>query len=137
MRMPPPGADRPEGALEDLLALEALELSEDHARGRIEVEARHTGALGVVPGGLYALLAESLCAAAEDAHAAEGMARAGGSNHTSVVSEVREGTLGVEARRRHRGRRTRVWTVDFVDSGGALCAVSRITLALRTAGRAA
>ena len=42
-----------------------------------------------------------------------------------------EGAVHGEARRRHRGRTTWLWEVDFSDDAGRLCAVSRVTMAVR------
>ena len=47
----------------------------------------------------------------------------GQSNHTSFLRPVTEGTVHAEARRRHRGRTTWVWEVDFTDDQGRLCAI--------------
>jgi uncharacterized protein (TIGR00369 family) len=43
------------------------------------------------------------------------------------------GTLRADARRRHRGRTTWLWEVDLTDDDGRLCAVVRITVAVRPA----
>jgi 1,4-dihydroxy-2-naphthoyl-CoA hydrolase len=37
----------------------------------------------------------------------------------------------VHARRRHRGRTTWIWEADITDDEGRLCAVSRVTVAVR------
>jgi uncharacterized protein (TIGR00369 family) len=55
------------------------------------------------------------------------------SNDTSFLRPVSEGTIMAEARARHRGRTTWVWEVDFTDSEGRLCALSRVTIAVRPA----
>jgi uncharacterized protein (TIGR00369 family) len=44
---------------------------------------------------------------------------------------VSEGTVHAEGRRRHRGRTTWIWDVDFTDAEGRLCASSRVTMAIR------
>jgi 1,4-dihydroxy-2-naphthoyl-CoA hydrolase len=36
-----------------------------------------------------------------------------------------------EARPRHRGRTTWIWDVDLSDDEGRVCAVSRVTIAVR------
>ena len=41
------------------------------------------------------------------------------------------GTIHAEARRRHRGRTTWLWEVDFTDDDGRLCALTRVTIAVR------
>jgi acyl-coenzyme A thioesterase PaaI-like protein len=38
-----------------------------------------------------------------------------------------------EARRRHRGSTTWVWDVDMTDDEGRLCALARVTIAVRPA----
>jgi acyl-coenzyme A thioesterase PaaI-like protein len=37
------------------------------------------------------------------------------------------------ARRRHRGRTTWLWDVEITDDDGRLCAVTRMTIAVRPA----
>jgi uncharacterized protein (TIGR00369 family) len=41
------------------------------------------------------------------------------------------GTIHGLARRRHRGRTTWVWDVELTDDEGRLCALSRVTIAVR------
>jgi uncharacterized protein (TIGR00369 family) len=55
----------------------------------------------------------------------------GQSNDTSFLRPISEGRVHVEARRRHRGRTTWVWEVEFTDDQGRLCAISRVTMAVR------
>ena len=47
----------------------------------------------------------------------------GQSNHTSFLRPVSEGTVHADGRRRHRGRTTWVWDVEFTDDEGRLCAL--------------
>jgi uncharacterized protein (TIGR00369 family) len=85
-----------------------------------------------VHGGVFAAIAESLCSAATfQAVAAEGMTAVGLSNHTSFVRPIVNGTGHAEARCRHRGGTTWVWEVDVTDDEGRLCAMSRVTMAVR------
>ncbi len=87
---------------------------------------------GLVHGGLYASMAESLASLAthfavqEDGRAAMGL-----SNQTSFLRPITQGTVHAEARARHRGRTTWVWEVDFTDDEGRLCALTRMTIAVR------
>ena len=53
------------------------------------------------------------------------------SNESSFLRPVREGTIHATARRRHRGRTTWVWDVELADDEGRLCALSRVTVAVR------
>jgi len=57
----------------------------------------------------------------------------GQSNSTSFLRPVTAGVVHAQARRRHRGRTTWVWDVDFTDDDGRLCATSRVTMAVRPA----
>ncbi len=59
------------------------------------------------------------------------MIAVGSSNHTSFLRPVTEGVIHAEARRRHRGRTTWVWEVEITDDEGRLCALVRMTIAVR------
>jgi 1,4-dihydroxy-2-naphthoyl-CoA hydrolase len=122
-----------ERTLDGTLGFETLEVSAELARGRIPVEDRVKQPFGLVHGGVFAAIAESLCSQATFAAVAgDGMMAQGLSNHTSFMRPILAGTVHVEARRRHRGRTTWVWEVDITDDEGRLCAVSRVTTAVRT-----
>jgi len=117
-----------------VLGFEILEMSDELARGSFEVESRHKQPMGLVHGGVYAAFAEGLASATTYmAVKDDGMIATGMSNQTSFLRPVTGGTVHAEARRRHRGRTTWVWEVDFTDGEGRLCAISRITMAVRPA----
>ena len=61
----------------------------------------------------------------------EGEIGLGMSNNSTFLRSIREGTIHATARRIHRGRTTWVWDVDLRDDDGRLCAVSRVTIAVR------
>jgi len=123
-----------ERTLDGTLGFELLESSEERARGRVAVSDRVRQPFGIVHGGVYAALAESITSIATyHAVADEGMIAVGSSNHTSFLRPVTDGTVHAEARRRHRGRTTWIWEVDITDDEGRLCAMSRVSLAVRPA----
>ena len=123
-----------ESSLDDTLGFEALEVHEELARGRFEVGDRVKQPFGLVHGGVFAALAESLASRATyEAVAGEGLIAVGLSNQTSFLRPVRDGVVEAVARRRHRGRSTWLWDVDHADAAGRLCAVSRVTIAVRPA----
>jgi 1,4-dihydroxy-2-naphthoyl-CoA hydrolase len=125
-----------EGTMNGALGFELLELGEEIATGRFEVSDRVRQPMGIVHGGAYAAMAESLASAATYAAVAgDGMIAVGQSNHTSFLRPVFSGTVRADARRRHRGRTSWVWEVDFSDDESRLCALSRVTLAVRSAER--
>lgn len=129
-----PGAPADGRSLDAVLGIELLEHDEERARGRVRVEDRVRQPFGIVHGGVYAALAESLTSMATyHAVAGDGMIAVGSSNHTSFLRPVTSGFVHAEARRRHRGRTSWVWEVDLTDEEGRLCAVSRVSLAVRPA----
>ena len=87
--------------------------------------------MGIVHGGAYAAMAETLASSTTYVHVQPESIAVGLSNSTSFLRPVSEGTVHAEARRRHRGRTTWVWDVDFTDDQGRLCASSRVTMAIR------
>ena len=124
----------PEATLDGKLGFELLEGTEDRARGRFAVTDCVRQPMGIVHGGAFAAMAESLVSATTYIHVSEGGEVAvGQSNHTSFLRPVGEGTVHAEARRRHRGRTSWIWEVDFTDDAGKLCALSRVTIAIRPA----
>jgi 1,4-dihydroxy-2-naphthoyl-CoA hydrolase len=63
--------------------------------------------------------------------AADGNVGLGMSNHSTFMRPIDEGTIHATARPLHRGRTTWVWDVELTDDDGRLCAVSRVTVAVR------
>ncbi len=53
------------------------------------------------------------------------------SNSTSFLRPITAGTVHAHATRLHRGRTTWVWDVRFSDDADRLCAVTRMTIAVR------
>ncbi len=88
--------------------------------------------LGLVHGGLYASLAESMCSLVTAAAViAEGKTAVGMSNSTSFLRPITQGTVHAHAKRLHGGRTTWIWDVTFNDDEGRTCAVTRMTIAVR------
>ena len=82
--------------------------------------------------GVYSAMAESLASQATAAAVwDDGNIAVGLSNHTSYMRPVLSGHVHAEARRRHRGSTTWVWEVEMTDDEGRLCALSRVTMAVR------
>ena len=114
--------------------MEVLEWSAEAVRGRVPVADKVKQPYGLVHGGVYSSLAETLASmATAGAVHEDGMIAVGLSNHTSFMRPITEGYVNAEGRCRHRGRTTWVWEVDFNDDDGRLCAISRVTMAVRPA----
>jgi 1,4-dihydroxy-2-naphthoyl-CoA hydrolase len=126
--MAPPAEDQLTG-FERLCGLELLEVSDELVRGRIEVRDRHKQPAGLVHGGVYATVAESLAVAGTAATVvADGRVATGLSTQTSFLRPIASGRIEATARPRHRGRSTWVWEVEIVDTEGRLCVLSRVTI---------
>ena len=115
-----------------LYGLELLDLSDEEARAQVRVRDELRQPAGLVHGGVFASLAESLTSAATFAAVHDdGMTAVGLSNQTSFLRPITDGVVNAEARRRHRGRTTWIWDVEITDGDGRLCALSRMTIAVR------
>jgi len=115
-----------------LYGLEFLELTPEVAVGRIPVRDELLQPFGLVHGGVYAAVAESLASHGTGLAAlSEGKVAMGMSNHTSFVRPITAGTINARATRRHGGRTTAVWDVEITDAADRLCALSRVTIAIR------
>jgi uncharacterized protein (TIGR00369 family) len=112
--------------------LELLELSEEVVRARVAVRDELKQPAGLVHGGVYASMAEAMASIATGFSVLEqGCTAMGLANNTSFLRPVTAGTVHAHATRLHRGRTTWVWDVRFSDDEGRLCAVTRMTIAVR------
>ena len=118
--------------MDGVLGIEILDADTEIAHARMEVTDAVRQPYGIVHGGAYAAMAESLASATTAmAVMGDGMIAVGQSNHTSFLRPVSKGFVNAEARVRHRGRTSWVWEIDFTDDEGRLCALTRVTMAVR------
>jgi uncharacterized protein (TIGR00369 family) len=133
--MPTPSVQEINGAqlgFDLLYGLELLEYSDSEVRARVPVREELKQGAGLLHGGVYATVAESLASLATWlAVAQDGDTALGLSNNTSFLRPITEGTLHAHATRVHRGRTTWVWDVRFSDDADRLCALTRMTIAVR------
>src|SRR6476661_5355969 len=108
------------------------ELSDGLIRAHVDVTDRHKQPAGLVHGGVFASIAESITSMATwFAVQEEGRSAQGLSNQTSFLRPILEGTIHAAARARHRGRTTWVWEVEITDDQERLCSLVRMTIAVR------
>jgi 1,4-dihydroxy-2-naphthoyl-CoA hydrolase len=120
------------GTLDDVLGFELLEASPERCRARFAAEKRVQQPLGLVHGGAYAALAESMVSATTHlVVSGEGNFAVGQSNTTHFFRPATEGHVHAEGTPIHRGRTSWVWDVRFTDDEERLCAASRVTMAVR------
>jgi 1,4-dihydroxy-2-naphthoyl-CoA hydrolase len=136
MPEPPVSMLPPEKTMDSVLGIEIVDANPEIAHARMKVSDAVRQPYGIVHGGAYATLGETLASITTAlAVMNDGMIAVGQSNQTSFFRPISEGTVHAEARRRHRGRTSWVWDVDFTDDEGRLCATTRVTMAIRPARR--
>ena len=130
-----PSTDQINGALrgfDRLYGLELLSCSDTEVLAQVAVRADLKQPAGLVHGGVYASIAESMASLATAvAVFDEGQMAMGLSNNTSFLRPITEGVIHARATRLHRGRTTWVWDVRFSDDAEHTCAVTRMTIAVR------
>ena len=115
-----------------LYGLETLEIGDEVARAKVRVRDELKQPMGLVHGGVYAAIAESLASIATAiAVGRDGKIATGLSNQTSFLRPIIDGTIHATAVRKHRGRTTWVWEVEMSDDEGRLCVLTRMTIAVR------
>lgn len=115
-----------------LYGLRFVSFGEAEVRAEVDVRDEVKQPLGLVHGGLYASIAESITSLASAlAVAGEGKVATGMSNSTSFLRPMTAGIVHARATPLHRGRTTWVWDVTFSDDAGRTCAVTRMTIAVR------
>jgi uncharacterized protein (TIGR00369 family) len=130
--MPQPTIHSGRDGLGDLIGLEYLDTSPDEVRARIAVTDEVRQPAGLVHGGVYAAMAESICSAATWLAVHEdGMAAMGQSNNATFLRPITGGHVNAVARPRHRGRTTWVWDVEITDDRDRTAALIRMTVAVR------
>jgi 1,4-dihydroxy-2-naphthoyl-CoA hydrolase len=133
----PPVTEEPpvayERTLDSHLRRETQEMTDERVVATMSVDDQPVlQPMGIVHGGVYATMAEGMTSEATfKAVYPDGNIAVGMSNQTSFLRPISAGKIHAEARRRHRGRTTWIWEVDFTDDQGRLCALTRVTIAVR------
>ena len=119
---------------DDLIGTEWLSDDPEDARVRLSIRDELRQPFGLMHGGVMSTLVESVCSrATAGAVYEDGMAAMGQSIDVSFIRPVTEGGVEVRAKARHRGRTTWIWSAEIVDDEGRLCALAKMTMAVRPA----
>jgi 1,4-dihydroxy-2-naphthoyl-CoA hydrolase len=111
------------------LGLTFISASGDEVIAEIEIGEGHLQPMGIVHGGVYAALAETVCSVgAYLAVAPFGLLVVGVDNHTSFLRATRSGKLRVTGKPITRGRRTQLWEASILNDRGDLAATGRVRL---------
>jgi uncharacterized protein (TIGR00369 family) len=122
----------PPGGYDALYGLEVLEVHDALVTAQVKVRDDLRQPFGLVHGGVLASIAETLASLGTAVVVVpEGNAAMGLSNSTSFLRPIIDGTIHARAIRRHRGRTTWIWDVEITDDDERLCAMTRMTIAVR------
>jgi 1,4-dihydroxy-2-naphthoyl-CoA hydrolase len=115
-----------------LVGIENLADDPEDTRARIPVRDELLQPFGIVHGGVYSTLVESVCSRSTALIVfGEGSVAMGQSINVSFLRPISTGAIEVRARARHRGRTTWVWEAEILDSEERVCALAQMTIAVR------
>jgi 1,4-dihydroxy-2-naphthoyl-CoA hydrolase len=115
-----------------LLGVEWLSQDPDEARARIEVRDDLKQPYGYLHGGVIMSIIDELCSRSTVIQVLrDGMVALAQTVDVSLLRSVKEGTVTVSARARHRGKTSWIWEAEATDGEGQLCALAKVTVAVR------
>ena len=115
-----------------LLGIEFLSNEPDGAQARVEVRDDLKQPYGYLHGGVIMSVIDELCSRSTVIQVLmDGNVALGQSMDISLLRSVASGAVTVTARARHRGKTTWVWDVEATDDSDRLCALGRMTVAIR------
>ncbi len=125
-----PNPAQPTG-LDAHLGMTLLEGTADGVVAEIDVAAIHHQPFGIVHGGVYCAMAESVASISGFLwleHTGIGGTAVGVNNSTDFLKSVSEGTIVARSTPVHRGKRQQLWQVDMTLPDGTLLAQGRVRL---------
>jgi 1,4-dihydroxy-2-naphthoyl-CoA hydrolase len=123
----PPGFESP---FDNDLGLVFTELTPDGARAHLEVQPKLLQPTGIVHGGVYCSMIESMASVAAWAwiSANGGGFVVGVNNNTDFLRAIGKGTVYGTATPVHRGRRQQLWLVTITDADDRVVARGQVRL---------
>ncbi len=130
---PPPNSPIPAGfeaPFDNELGLVFTELTPDGAQARLEVQPKLLQPMGIVHGGVYCSMVESMASVAAWAwiSANGGGSVVGVNNNTDFLRAIGSGTVYGTATPVHRGRRQQLWSVTITDVDERMVARGQVRL---------
>lgn len=117
------------GGFNSLLGLEFTRVTLEQLEAKLVVSEKHHQPHGIVHGGVYATIAETMCsvgAALQVYH--ENKSAVGLENSTSFIRAFRTGTIYCVATPLTLGRRSHVWETKICNNEKKLLALGRVRL---------
>jgi len=119
-----------EAPFDNALGLVFTELTPDCARAHLEVQPKLRQPMGIVHGGVYCSMIESMASLAAWTwiNANGGGSVVGVNNNTDFLRAISSGTVYGTATPVHRGRRQQLWLVTITDAGDRVIARGQVRL---------
>jgi 1,4-dihydroxy-2-naphthoyl-CoA hydrolase len=128
----PEDFDLPISRFDELIGTEWVSDDPDRAIARIRMRDELRQPIGLLHGGVYSTVIESLCSRATAlAVLPKGKTCMGQSINVNFLRAITEGGAEIRAEAVHRGRSTWVWRAEVVDDQERLCATGLMTVAVR------
>lgn len=125
------------GGFNNALGLQFTKATPDEYEAEIEIKDRHLQPYGLVHGGVYASMIETLCSTGAALTVwGENKTTVGLENNTSFLKAVRGGRLRCTARPLVMGKRSHVWEAGIHDDQSRLVAAGRVRLMVLEPGAA-
>ena len=123
------------GGFNNTLGLQFTKATPDEYVAEIEIADRHLQPYGLVHGGVYAGMIETLCSTGAALTVwGENKNTVGLENNTSFLKAVRVGRLRCTARPLILGKRSHVWEANIHDDQGSMVAIGRVRLMILEPG---
>jgi uncharacterized protein (TIGR00369 family) len=112
------------------LGLTYLELTPDGGRARLQIHDKLLQIAGIVHGGVYCSIVESLASVSGGIWLAEhgGGTVVGVNNNTDFLRAISSGTVTAASTPIHRGRRQQLWLVTITDDNDRVVARGQVRL---------
>ncbi|MGK2904484.1 MAG: PaaI family thioesterase [Mycobacterium sp.] len=112
------------------LGLEYLEMTPDGGRARLEITDKVKQPWGIVHGGVYCAIVESLASISGHVWLAEhgGGTVVGVNNNTDFLRAIKSGTVTAVSTPIHRGRRQQLWLITITDEDDRIVARGQVRL---------
>jgi uncharacterized protein (TIGR00369 family) len=112
------------------LGLEYIELTPDGGRARLKIHDKLLQLMGIVHGGVYCSIIESLASVSAHVWLSEngGGSVVGVNNNTDFLRAISSGAVTAVSTPIHRGRRQQLWLVTITDDNDRVVARGQVRL---------
>ena len=123
------------GGFNNAMGLRFIKATPDEYVAEIEITDHHMQAYGLVHGGVYAGMIETMCSTGAALTVwEENKSTVGLENNTSFLKAVRSGSLRCTATPLVLGKRSHVWEASIHDNKNRLVAIGRVRLMVLNQG---